>query len=915
MSTSPAQDGTIGGFPPTGTADKQDLEAVKRFIDVPASSFGEQLLTVADQFYRAVERPFRLFHRKHETAAAFMRSQQFVDIDPDTGEVMEFRPDDEYAVIDNQFEGMIDAKVASFATGAKKLVAKCASKDKRHRQRLRDVQHWVNSDRPFDVEQELQMGYQWVLYGEVWVISAPTLTGPTVQDPQMEAVSIGGGPTAFFCPECEAGGYLDEAQATAPNPGSPNVGVEPDVAAAPAGALGAPPPAGSALAPRAQSMAGASSAASPACPECGGTQLEVTAAKTATVDKTIGFKPRASVLINSELVPSPEMFWYVPAKRPSLSPYLERRRFVLTCEAEAKFPNVNFRALASGQNAGDLSDGADMLDRMAATVPTATGDPYVDSQRQFTEADSKVRVLLREIWLKPVAIARVKSPEPRTLANGRKIPAMVPFSKLFPKGLCMTVFGKTIIDIRPADRKLEVVYGAAKLTAEGGYPRASEAMISNQKRVNFFTSYEMQGVATTAVGTVVADGDTFRGTQMQNKLGIPGSIVIAEGLLPNEDIRQKVHRVRGEGAAWDIAAAKNSAMGSMQGQNGSMSVNPLQTGSVGPSALDTATGVNAITDLEKRLQGPMMRLLYATLASVATSRFALGQQYGVDPMYLEAKDPLGREVGRELTLADIDGDYFIEPDPEAFQSRSTSEKKIDLQVGIGLGAFNPQVGLEQQRAVQRTYGLDELGETNYLTWQEKSYDRLEKMKVACDEQWPDLEMMIPEGVMMFQEMVAAGQIPPVMPDGTPIDPVKIILERAAQVIIDRFDPKEDTDRDDVFLETYVAYKSTSEAEEDNPLAKTTIALAFTARKRHIGEVAVKDQLMAAEVAAPLNMAGAQLAGDAAAADEKRAMAESDDEAKKKEAGAEADHERSERAKDAEVFRTANNKSGEPTPKR
>lgn len=909
MSTSPSQ-GTIGGFPPTGTADKESLEAVKRFIDRPSTTFDQQLLATADAYYQAVERPFRLWHRKHETSAAFMRSQHFIDIDPDTGEVMEFRPDDEYAVIDNQFESMIDAKVSTFAVGAKKLVAKCSSRDKRYRQRLRDVQHWVNSDRPFDVEQELQMGYQWVLYGEVWVISAPTLTGPTVQDPQTEATTIGGGPTAYFCPECEAGGYLDEAQSQAPAPGAPPSGVEPAVASPATGPVGAAPPTDGALAPRAPGMA-----TSPACPECGGTSLEVTESKSATVDKTIGFKPRQSVLIESELVPSPEMYWYVPAKRPKRSPWIERRRWVLTCEAEAKFPNVNFRSGASGQSYGEVSDGADVVDRMAATVPTATGDSYVDSQRQFTESDAKVRVLLREIWLRPVAIARVKSPENRTLANGRVIPEMVPFSKLFPKGLCATVFGKTIIDIRPAEIDKEIVYGAAKLTAEGGYPRASESMISNQKRVNFFTSYEMQGVATTAVGVMVADADTFRGTQMRNNLGIPGSLVMAEGLLPNEDVRSKVYRVRGEGPAWDIAGAKNSAMGSMQGQNGSMSVNPLQTGSVGPSALDTATGVNAITDLEKRLQGPMLRLLYATLANVATSRFSLGQTYAVDPMYLEAKDPLGREVGRELTLADIDGDYFIEPDPEAFQSRSNSEKKIDLQVGIGLGAFNPQVGPEQMRAVQRTYGIDELGETNYLTWQEKSYDRLDKMKTAADEQWPDLEMMIPEGVQMFQEMVAAGVIPSVMPDGTPIDPVKMILERAASVIIDKFDPKEDTDRDDVFIETYVAYKSTSEAEEDNPLAKTTIALAFTARKRHIGEVAVKDQLMAAEVAAPLNMAGAQLAGDAAAADEKRAIAESDDEAEKKEAGAEADHERQERSKDAEVFRNANNKSGEPTPKR
>lgn len=891
--------GTPGGFPATGIVPIETVERNRRKPELPDQEFAEALLKPANRYYSTVEDQFKRLHRRHERASEYLRGRQFLDIDPETNELYEYRPSDQYALINNQFEPMIDASVATIATNARRLVAKCSSRDIAYRSRLRDVQHWVDGDRPFGVEDELVMAYQWKMRGAVWAVNAPSLTGPETKDPVTQPMQLTGGSPSFWCADCGAGGYLDAQQPAAPAPAE---GV-PALGQAEALAPGATPMGGAAGVPAATPGAPPAGPApmdvAPSCPECGSANVEVNTPITTTVDQVMGFKTRASVLIETELVDDLEWFWYVPSRTPMKSGWIERRRWVMKTLLQSKFSWANLDNTATGSgNAEDMSFGASLEQRLAGSVGGYSSDPWSTSRRQVTAAGSQDQVMLREIWYRPWELRSIRIAKNATLGNGKQLPANTTFDKIFPKGCCVTVTGMTVLDVRAASIDDEIVYCAAKLTPEYGFPRACESMLENQDRLNFFESYEMVSVATSAADTVVADGEAFRGAQLRKKLGQPGAVVFMEALLPNERWEQKIGRLRGGSANTDINAHRQNVVGSMSAQNGTFGINPMQIDGgpgAGGNTLDTATGVRAVTDLEQRLQQPMLRLLYGFRARLATTRFRMAQRYCVDPLYIETKDPMGRGFGRMMTAADIDGDYFIEPDEESFQVRSNSEKRQDLVAAINLGAFDPNVAPEQRRAIAVVFGLDDMFETAYLTWQEKAYGRLELMKAAAEQGWQTVEQQLPVAVAEFQRLVAEGAISPYGPDGQPIDPEKVVLDMFAQQILE-LDPISPVDDSSPFIETYQAFWSTSECEDADPLTQRVIELAFEARKRSIGEQAVQDQLMARDVMQPLVDANMQ---DVRAVNAKQA------------ADADAEFGRQEQSKDADVDRQQQLNSAEP----
>lgn len=879
---------TIGGFPATGNVPMEDALGSERHEQIPFGSIGQQYKATGDRFYNDVRDAFARLHTRHKRLSAYLRGHQFTDIDPDTGEMYEVRPADRFAIINNQYESFIDTKVSTISSSGRNLVAKCTRPDPQQRSRLRDVQHWVNADSPFEVDDELVHGYQWVLRGEVWWINSPALSGSDTKEPVTKATQLTGGAPAYWCPDCEQGGYLDEQSA-------PQNGQTPPVAGT---VPGAPMPDGSApqsgqtgMVPTQMPAPGANATgvAKPPtpCPNCGGMNMDIATPEAVSVETVIGYRSRPSAKIKTETVDSLEMYWYVRAKKPSLSPWVERRRHVLTSEIQSRFPNFQLNA-RSTNSTSEQAIGPDIEGDLQTAVAGHSPDPYDVSRNRSHDAGEALTQLVREIWLRPNELHRIRLKETVTLENGKVWEQGTRLDQVFPKGSCATFIDDRLADIRECALGIddEIVYVPAKLNPEYGFPRASESLLANQDRINFIDSYELMMIAMNAAGLLVFDADTFRGAQLRKKLGQPGAAVAAENLLPNERITDKIERVTGSGPQMNIAETRAATVGFMTAQNGTFGVNPLQIDGGGPNSLDTATGVNAVREVEKRMQQPMLKLLAAGRARLATARFRMSQKFCVDEQYFEAKDPGGRDTGREMVLSDIDGDFYMVPDESAFEARTNAEERQDAVAAINLGAFSmdPMIPREQKRLVSKTFGLDEMSESDYLTWQEKAYDRLEAMKDEAERMWPMVEQQIPMAIIAVQQMQAEGQ-PTMLPNGEPLDPVKMVIDFFAADLV-KLDEKDERDKDEVFMDAYRDYWSTAEAERDNPLMQRAGALAFQARKQHMIEMQVQDQMMAAQGAAPL-----------------AAMAtEAEDQTAAKQG------EREERAKDADSFR--NEKSSE-----
>lgn len=840
---------TIGGFPATGNVPLEDAAGSERREETPFGSIGQQYKAAADRYFNDVRDAFARLHVRHKRLSAYLRGQQFTDIDPETGEMYEVRPADRFAIINNQYESFIDTKVSTISSSGRKLVAKCTRPDPQQRARLRDVQHWVNADVPFEVDDELVHGYQWVLRGEVWWINAPVLSGPNTIEPVTKPTQLSGGAAAYWCPDCEKGGYLDE-QAAQSGPGPGAFGAPgpqmPNGAAPVSGSMGEAQPALPAQGPGAAGMAGAPTP----CPQCGGMNLDVATPEAATVESVIGYRSRPSAKIKTETVDSLEMYWYARAKKPSLSPWIERRRHMLACDVQAKFPNFQLGS-KSTNSMSEQAVGPDIESEMSMAVAGHSADPWETRRNRSVDSGGDLTVLVREVWLRPNELHRIKTKQDVVLQNGKSWPAGTRMDQIFPKGSCATYIDDRLADVRGCDLGIddEIIYVPAKLNPEYGFPRASESLLANQDRINFIDTYELMMIAMNAAGLLVFDADTFKSAQLRKKLGQPGAAVAAENLLPNERITDKIERVTGSGPMMNIAETRAATVGFMQAQNGTFGVNPLAVDSGGPATLDTATGVNAVREVEKRMQQPMLKLLAAGRGRLATARFRMAQKYCVDEQYFETKDPGGRDTGRDLVIADIDGDFYIVPDEAAYESRTNAEERQDAVAALNLGVYLPDAPPEQRRLLSKVFGIDELSESDYLTWQEKAHDRLERMKEESERVWPQAEQQIPMAIQAIQEMAAEG-MPTMTPDGQPLDPVKLVVDFFAAEVA-KIDEHDERDKDMVFMDVFRDYWSTAEAERDNPIMQRAGAMAFQARKQHMIEMQVQDQMMAAQGAAPL----------------------------------------------------------------
>ena len=107
---------TIGGFPATGNVPLEDAAGSERREETPFGSIGQQYKAAADRYFNDVRDAFARLHVRHKRLSAYLRGQQFTDIDPETGEMYEVRPADRFAIINNQYESFIDTKVSTISS-------------------------------------------------------------------------------------------------------------------------------------------------------------------------------------------------------------------------------------------------------------------------------------------------------------------------------------------------------------------------------------------------------------------------------------------------------------------------------------------------------------------------------------------------------------------------------------------------------------------------------------------------------------------------------------------------------------------------------------------------------------------------------------------------------------------------------
>jgi hypothetical protein len=839
----------------------------------------------ADMLWSDVEDAHRALAARHEREESYLKGAHFLDIDPRTHEVYEMRPSKKFAHVNNQYAGFVDAAVAAISAEEGKLIAKCRTRDRTKRSRLRDIQHWLDGDRPFTALDVITEAYFLKTRGQVWYHTTPRANGPEQQIPRFGTTTMGGGPPAFMCHDCGAGGYLDAS--------TTGIDAQPDVPApdgGPApmgGAPGAPPaPQMGMGAPHGTAPGAASPHDGAACPQCGSTAIEIVEGAPETDIPTVeGYDAQPSVKAYTEVVDDLEMRWYFPKKEPRRSPWLERFRLVMEGDILEAFPWAEGLLPAGSGAPGPQSSnmGAWLQDRLSSQVGAATPNVYAQSRMARSRGSRELRREFREIWFRPSEYRKTKLARPVEWKNRQKppIPAGVELGKVFPKGLYMAWCGDVCLEMRGCSIDDEWDYLPHKVNPSGGPGRGSEDLLSLQDRLNIEETYGLVGLVTEAAGVLLFNENKVSAQKIKANVGNPGSAIGISGLLPNETIeRNVVHRLGPGGMSVDPSARARDTMASMQGLNATYVTSPRITeDGGGGNNLETATGVNRLAESIRRLNEPMTKLLKAVRASVAEKRLRIMARYTIED-YVEARDPLGRDAGRTISFAELGDEYYVEPDPDAYMTRSNADKRTDLVAGIQAGAWLMDVHPDQQRAIRRTFGLDELADDGYLVTQELSYSRIEAMRDAAESLWPIVERSMQQIDAAMQQATSAGMAPPVDPaTGQPVDFKAMAMDGYAQEIasIDEIDER---DMHAVYIETYIKDWPLPETQNGNPLFKRATLLAFQARKQAEQMFAVQDQMQQMEAAAPL------MAAEAGMQDQQ----------------AEAEHERGERSADAQAER-------------
>jgi hypothetical protein len=682
-------------------------EMAKYDRDAPPDDkeFVQLLRGYRDKYPSAVETPYRHLHIRHLRNEQYFNGNHFIEIDPETFEILDVSPAREFTMVNNQFAYFVTAAVSKMLLTPRKFeVVVEDAKDRQAKEWAENAQQvadWEASK--ISLEDLFQEKLRIRLRGRSWrYIYSTTEDGPVVDIPTTETENVKAAPDTFQCADCLTGGELGDD--------TPTEGVV------------FPP------------MEGEPSGQVRACPNCGSANIDVVEGEVVPVTIQTGTEKINAPHTQTEFVDDLEMRWYVFSKNPRNSPWLERRRLVLVDILEQKFPGVRFGGSDNGINENDSALRYQTI--LTGTAGQFDPDPFVNSMQTATGDQDNLRAEFREVWIKPSIYAKKKLSVECVVGKSKMtIPAGVELGEIFPGGIYTSWNGERLLDVRNEDKD-KVWFSFVRMPKPaGGFASGDEGLIPLQDRLNYHAGYRAVHLACRASGTVFINPNRITSEVMRQRIGNPGTYVTVDNLPPGADIKEAAFQMSGETVPGEIFQEEEMVLGHMQAIAQAYATH---SNAESMKALQTATGSRIMSDEISQISEPVAALHTDTEAQWLAAVLELNQATWVYPRWVTggSKGQMGKMLGAE----DIQGRLTVKPMKDSHLARGSMQIKQDMIAAVQMGAFtDPE---EQREAVVSAFGVDQVVESAYRTWERLAFKRLQFLKEACAAMEPFLEEAI-----------------------------------------------------------------------------------------------------------------------------------------------------------------------------
>ncbi len=412
-----------------------------------------------------------------------------------------------------------------------------------------------------------------------------------------------------------------------------------------------------------------------ACPNCGSPNVDLMGGEMTTVPVQTGTSYGMTGRIVSEVVDPIEMKLHLHSRFFWESPYVERRRMMLTDVLESTYPWVSFNEGVPSASSGLWYQ--NNLERSPGNV-SASG-MYNDYGESNTDRWGKLAEF-RQLWLDPVLYYNYSLPKDLELASGEVLPAGVALREIFPDGMYIAKVGSAYVDIRNENKNWHWVHGVYDLVSTNIWGDGNEDAVEQQRQHNEVSSLIFENIMHCDGPSTIYNPLKISRSQFSGK---PREMVPLKNPTLADEPQKYVWQPNPRPLGAEPPSYRTMLEQSMQSSFGAFNVvNGL------PDADNkTATGISIVREAATSLLAVPLEIKSRVDLIWGKQVLRLVQQHWTDELYMPYLGEHGQAEAQWFRSCDIDNDIELTMQADSWMPRTEAQLRNDMAEALAVGGM------------------------------------------------------------------------------------------------------------------------------------------------------------------------------------------------------------------------------------
>lgn len=302
-----------------------------------------------------------------------------------------------------------------------------------------------------------------------------------------------------------------------------------------------------------------------------------------------------------------------------------------------------------------------------------------DSAHTFTGTEGFEMLHFQELWLAPAVYWGYTSPRTEPLRNGAQLEKGGRLADHCERGIYFARIGKTVVDLY--EQSVKDCWTHAVNSVSDSFHGAGEwDLMPLQEQKNELRSLQFVSIMSDSTRPLLIRASSGIGN-IPNRPGAQISVQNIEADKPM--VGYAIDRVPGAGSIPDAYALDDKLSGNMQQRTGAFSTT---TDLPDLKAAGTATGMSILSDQATGRRAPALALRSQMEVEQAYQIGEQRQRYWTEQMYTALDKRVGGDAGKWFRESDIRRDFVIEVVPESYMPQTDAQKKSDFEQFVALVA-------------------------------------------------------------------------------------------------------------------------------------------------------------------------------------------------------------------------------------